>query len=55
MVLTVDGKQLQKGTAAPVAVTLTPEQVAAMGLDTAGGGDVLPSHAEVFASDASQA
>ena len=53
--VTVDGKQLQKGTAAPVAVTLTPEQVAAMGLDTAGGGDVLPSHAEVFASDASQA
>ena len=44
--VTVDGKQLEMGHAAPVGVTLTPEQVAAMGLDVGPVGDALPSYEE---------
>ena len=46
--VTIDGKELQLGHAAPVGVTLTPEQVAAMGLNDPVGpsGEVLPSYEE---------
>ena len=49
--LHVDGKEVQRGAATPVAQTLTAEQVASMGLDGGGGGEALPGYTDGAASN----